>query len=244
MLIALIGSRKLASELFEFICKNSKSHNYVVVGGVAPNFDNWWNDNLNEIFLKYKIPIYSTFSELLSNVKPDIVFSVNYWKVIPESDLMKVPSIINIHHSYKLRFRGRYSTSWAIMRARIDNYFWHGTSIHLIEKNLDSGPIILTEKCKIYTNDTAASLFSRVEELAAKLFKNNFKYLLDGDYKFAKPDKKYFYYNKNSFLTMPEKECYQKEDFYDFVRAWSFPGRPTPTLVINGNKIEFNLLDL
>lgn len=239
--IAFAASRDLGLNLIEWVVNNKSESDYLIVGGIAPNYKTWWNDEVEKLYLKYNIPIYEDIDDLLDKANPDILLSINYWRVISPENIKKVPKgIVNIHHSYKLRFRGRYSTSWAIIHARIDNNWEHGTTLHYINDNLDSGNIIDTRSCPILEKDTAEILFLRVEELAKQMFKSNFARILKGVNEFILPDKKFYYYDSKSNNMEISKDL-PIEEIYDRVRAWSFRDRPKPYLLYNGEKIYLSL---
>jgi methionyl-tRNA formyltransferase len=193
--IAIIGSRALACRITTWIINTQDVH---IVGGVPPPFSGWWEDEFGKVLKENNVPVFNDLNELL-NEKPDVVFSINYWKKIDISDIKVVPGgIVNIHHSYLLKFKGRYSTSWAIIHARKDNCWEHGTTLHYIDKNLDEGNIIDSWKCPIDENDTAEILFNKVENLAVDLFKNNFLKILEGVKTFKDPSQLSYFYDKDS----------------------------------------------
>lgn len=212
---------------------NSVNANNVIIGCVCPPFDGWWQDNLGTTATNLGIPIMS-YEELLSN-QPDIIFSINYWKTIPHSDIKKVPlGIVNIHHSYLLKYKGRYSTSLAILNARKLNCWEHGTTLHYINEKLDEGDIIDSAKCDIFETDTAETLFERVERLAVELFKKNYSRILKGRITdFLEPDKDSYFYGKESNKNLEVPYGIPLEDLYDFVRAWQFKDRPKPYIGVN-----------
>jgi len=177
-------------------------------------------------------------NDLISK-QPEVIFSINYWKIIEEDTIKKIPGgIINIHHSYLLKYRGRYSTSWAIINARKLDCWYHGTTLHYITKDLDAGPIIASYKCEILETDTAESLFKRVEELALIMFKDSFdKILLGNIQSYLEPDSQYFFYDINSKNDIEIKYGTPIAEVYDTIRAWSFKDRPKPFFVFNNQKI-------
>lgn len=242
MRIAFAASRNLSIEIIEWIYNNKTKFDIELVGGVAPNFKGWWDDKVNETYGNLQIPIYSSIEEMIDSSKPEIVFSLNYWKIISPEYIAKVDrGIINIHHSYKLRFRGRYSTSWAIIHARKDDNWWHGTTLHHVDSKLDNGSIIASQRCEINENDTAEILFERVENLAVDMFKNNFNKMLNGKNKFIEPDSEFFYYGKDSNTDLELDFNNSIEEVYDFVRAWSFKDRPKPYFLFGDKKIELSV---
>ena len=245
MRIAFAASRDLSVEIIKWIHLNKNLFHIELVGGIAPKFKGWWDDKVYELYETLEIPIFSNIEELIDKSKPDLIFSLNYWKIIPLDYISKVnKGIINIHHSYKLRFRGRYSTSWAIIHARKDDNWWHGTTIHYIDKELDNGKIIATRKCLINSEDTAESLFEKVEDLAIKMFKENFKIMLNGNVANIQADPIFFYYDINSNKNLEIDINLPTEDIYDFIRAWSFKDLPKPYFMHHGRKIFLSLEDV
>lgn len=236
--IAFAASRDLAVELIEWTVQNNTVGKYEIVGGIAPNYQTWWNDQVKSVYRQHDIPYFETIEDLIETSQPDIVFSINYWKIIKAELIKKVPrGIVNIHHSYKLRFRGRYTCSWAILHARKDNNWQHGTTLHYINENLDDGNIIASSACTITEDDTAETLFNKVEQLAIELFIDNFDKILKGTNDFIPADKTYFYYDADSNKSMEIDKNLPVEDIYDFVRAWSFKNRPKPYFLYGDKKI-------
>lgn len=237
--IGILGSRKLATILTEWIAKQKNAQ---IIGVLPPPFKGWWDDQLREVALKNNIPVFDSIKELL-NEKPDIVFSINYWKIIePEVIKLVKGGIINIHHSYLLKYKGRYSTSWAIINARKLNCWEHGTTLHYINEKLDEGNIIESYKCSITEEDTAETLFEKVELLAIQMFKDSFQKIIKREnIKFLQPDKNSFFYDIDSNKNMEIPYGLPIEEVYDRIRAWTFKDRPNPYFIYNGIKIKLSI---
>jgi methionyl-tRNA formyltransferase len=235
--IAIIGSRNLACNITKWIVDSQEVE---IIGGMFPPFEGWWKDEFQATLEEYNIPTFSDL-DLLLEENPDVIFSINYWKKIDATQISKVQlGIINIHHSYLLKYKGRYSTSWAIMNARKLNCWEHGTTLHYIDERLDEGQIIDSWKCTITEDDTAETLFEKVEILAFEMFKSNFKKMLSPVREFLEPSKQSYFYDKNSNdLQIPINAT--TEDIYDFVRAWTFKDRPRPFILFNNKKIILTL---
>jgi len=232
--IALLGSRELSEKILEWIIKQN---NCEIVGVVAPSYKTWWNDKLKENAMNWGIDTFDDIQDVIDK-KPDVIFSINYWKIIDEEHINQMNGkIVNIHHSHLLKYRGRYSTSWAI----VNGEKYHGTSLHYITPELDNGPIISSYKCEIKDDDTAESLFTRVEELAFNMFKDNYNNILDDNIdNFLEPESNYYHYDKDSNKDLEMDYGYPIEDIYNFVRAWSFKDRPKPYFTYKGKRIELN----
>jgi len=237
--VALMGNKPLAMKVLKYLV----TKDFVDVKGVvSTKFENpYWRGNLENIANQLNIPIVEV--DDLLKLPLDVIFSVNYDKLIKEP-LLSHPKIgiVNMHHSYNLRYRGRYSTSFAILNARKENYWKHGTTIHFIDDKLDRGKVIATESCEIKETDTSKILFERVEKLAFKLFKQHLPSILKGNIKTSSPEQNTKCYNN---LSMKDKEVnlsWTPEEIYDFVRAYTFPPFEKPYLKINSKKIYLSIV--
>ncbi len=245
MRIAFAASRNLAVEIIRWVDKNKSKYEIEIVGGIAPSFKGWWDDQVKNVYEELEIPVYLSLEELIDETKPDLIFSLNYWKLIPAECITKVKKgIVNIHHSYLLRYKGRYSTSWAIINSRKDNYWKHGTTLHYIDEKLDEGNIIASVACDINEEDTAETLFNKVELLAISLFKEKFGDMLKGVDDFLEVSPKTYFYDKDSNKNLKIDQESSIEEIYDFVRAWSFKDRPKPYFEYKGKKLYLSLNEL
>lgn len=236
--VGILGSRELSYKILQWIVEQN---NVNIVGVVTPPFNGWWNDKLKDVAEHNNLKVFNSIEELIEQ-QPDILFSINYWKTISKKhiDLVK-EGIINIHHSYLLKYRGRYSTSWAIINSNKNNKT-HGTTLHYITSKLDEGPIIDSRKCIIDDLDTAESLFIKVEDLAFNMFKDNFNKIIDNKIiKLLDPDSDFYFYDKNSNQNLEIKYGVSQEKLYNFVRAWSFKDRPRPYFIYKGKKITLEI---
>lgn len=231
--VGFLGSRPLGAKILRWI---STRRNVELVGAVAPPFRGWWSDTVAETARAARVPLVS--ARELFRRRPDVVFSVNYWKRLPAAWIRRPPlGVVNLHHSYNLRLRGRYSTSFAILRARRDRFWKHGSTLHYVTAELDRGPVIATRACPITERDTAETLFRRVEDLGFRLFQEAFERILRGRANTSAPARRSFLYSKSDGRNREAKPTWPPERLWDFTRAWSFPGRPRPFIRCNRHKI-------
>ena len=116
--------------------------------------------------------------------KYDFIISFGYRKIIPIKILssLKRP-IINLHISYLPYNRGAYSNFWSFLKNTPK-----GVSIHEIDKGIDTGDILFRKKITFTLNkntsfkSTYKILFNEIE----KLFKKNYKLIVNGNYKKTK----------------------------------------------------------
>lgn len=168
--------------------------------------------------------------------------SVNYDKIINQKVIDYAPNgFWNVHHSYNMRLRGRNITTHAILESK-NKIHYHGTSIHKIVKKLDAGPILASIATTIYDFDTAFTLFSRVNDLAFNLITEWVpRICFEKVYPYAGPSDgvKYF---KNKDLPSKSLDISIPDDiFYNYVRAFDFPGFSPAYITIQDEKAELVL---
>ena len=102
-------------------------------------------------------PRNKKLSEFSADHGIDILFSINYLFILEEEILSKAKYTINLHGSLLPKYRGRTPHVWAIINGETET----GVTAHLVDKNCDTGPIILQEKVLIGINDSGGDLLAR-----------------------------------------------------------------------------------
>ena len=106
--------------------------------------------------------------EEYKKLKPDVVVVVAYGLILPEKYL-KIPKFgcVNGHASNLPRWRG----AAPIQRAIEAGDTTSGSCIMIMEKGMDTGPILLSKKMNIENNDTSKSLHDKLSNLTAQILK-------------------------------------------------------------------------
>lgn len=102
----------------------------------------------------------------LRALEPDYLLVAAYGLILPQS-VLDIPRIcpLNVHTSLLPKYRGAAPIQRAIMDAETES----GVSIMQMEAGLDTGPVILQERCAIKADDTAADLHDRLALMGGKL---------------------------------------------------------------------------
>ncbi|MFH1032289.1 MAG: methionyl-tRNA formyltransferase [Chloroflexota bacterium] len=123
--------------------------------------------------LDFKLPVLqpSNFKETgvleqLTDFHPDVIVVAAFGQLLPES-VLKLPryGCINIHPSLLPRFRGPSPVAAAILA---DDDFT-GVTIMLMDKGLDTGPVLAKAQVPILDADNTASLTSKLSRIGAQL---------------------------------------------------------------------------
>jgi len=199
----------------------------------------------SEEFIANNLPNYknlilidSDFSDLTTNC--EIVFSLGYWKKIPIDDINKIKyGVINVHNSYKLKYRGRHMSYWAI----INNEKIFGTTIHYMNENIDDGDIIDTECFSITDEDTSYTLTCKANKIALDLLKKNINTILSQkiNSKIKKEENYYFYKEKDLSHEIPSIYLTDSKRLIRYVRALTYPDKAKPYMVVDNKKIFLSL---
>ena len=104
-------------------------------------------------------------SHLLS-VKPDLVITIAYGKLIPQ-DLLQLPKYgwINVHFSKLPKWRGAAPVQWAILSGDKTS----GITVFQLDKGMDTGPTYLTHEIDIHPMERSDQLLDRLSVIGADL---------------------------------------------------------------------------
>ncbi|MDC0164351.1 methionyl-tRNA formyltransferase [Candidatus Pelagibacter bacterium] len=141
------------------------------------------NSPIHDFANKLNIPVRHLISfkddieiKHIKTLNPDIIIVVAYGKILPEA-LLKIEKVlfINIHASLLPKWRGAAPIQRAIMNMDRES----GVSIMKIVPKLDSGPVLLQSKIKIFEDTTYKELAEKMSKLGGKLILDAIKLIED-----------------------------------------------------------------
>jgi phosphoribosylglycinamide formyltransferase-1 len=104
--------------------------------------------------------------ENISHYNPDLIVLAGFMKILPSSFVQKFsPRIINIHPSLLPRFPGAHAVRDALASGAKET----GTTIHIVDEGVDTGPILGQQSLAVLPSDDEASLHERIKVLERKL---------------------------------------------------------------------------
>lgn len=105
------------------------------------------------------------FLKKLASYKADIFVVVGF-RMLPE-EVWRMPSLgtFNLHAALLPQYRGAAPINWAV----INGERMTGVTTFMIDKNIDTGGIILRQECRIGENDSAGDVHDRLMPIGAKL---------------------------------------------------------------------------
>ena len=102
----------------------------------------------------------------LVSCRPDVIVVAAFGQILPQS-VLDIPAYgcINIHPSILPEFRGATPVAAAILAGRQ----FTGVSLMLLDRGLDTGPVLAQAQVSVSLPDTTASLTSKLSRMAAQL---------------------------------------------------------------------------
>jgi len=166
--------------------------------------------------------------EIVNDMKNcNIFISVLYDNILCE-EFINSRRCYNFHPAILPNYAGVGTITWSIL----NNDKQHGITLHLIDKDIDSGDLIDIVKFEIKDDDTAYSLYNKTMKKIFLFFKIKFIDILNKNYKTKKQD-----------LNMRNVYSYKKLDsifnLTRYMRSTYFPGKANPYYYNKfGEKIE------
>jgi UDP-4-amino-4-deoxy-L-arabinose formyltransferase/UDP-glucuronic acid dehydrogenase (UDP-4-keto-hexauronic acid decarboxylating) len=162
-------------------------HDYEVAAVLThrddPHEQVWW-PSLAELASCRGIPVHFPATmkdpaafEVVSSLAPDFIFSFYFRFMIPETVLACARrGALNLHGSLLPRYRGRAPVNWVLVNGETET----GVSLHYMVAKPDAGPLVDQERVAIAFEDTAFTLFGKLEAAAGRLLDRALPALRDG----------------------------------------------------------------
>ncbi|MCD4821782.1 MAG: methionyl-tRNA formyltransferase [Methanococcoides sp.] len=114
----------------------------------------------------------------IENLDVDLIVVCGYKYIIPE-EIFEIPKYkaINIHPSYLPAYRGQHVINWAIINGEKET----GVTIHYIDKDIDTGNVIVQKKVPILFDDTSLTLSDNIYSEACKLLQSVIDRIVSGE---------------------------------------------------------------
>ncbi len=104
--------------------------------------------------------------ENISHYNPDLIVLAGFMKILPSSFVHTfAPRIINIHPSLLPSFPGAHAVRDALASGAKET----GTTVHIVDEGVDTGPILGQQSLAVLPSDDESSLHERIKVLERKL---------------------------------------------------------------------------
>lgn len=135
--------------------------------------ENLWFRSVAELAASNDIPVYAPdninhplWIDRIKEMKPDIIFSFYYRKIISKK-ILEIPpqGALNLHGSLLPRYRGRSPINWVLVNGEKET----GVTLHYMTPRPDDGDIVAQAPIAISEDDTALTLFEKAVKVSGEL---------------------------------------------------------------------------
>ena len=246
MRVIHLGSRPLSRRCLRLLDAEPGIEVAAVVAR-PPDHDGWWEGSLATLAESLGYPVIG--EDAITNYDVDFLISTLYWNVL-DADLLEHPTYggLNLHQAELPRFRGCNAFSHAIMKARADDHWRYGTTLHFMDPAVDEGDIVARRFVDIEPHDTAATLYAKAEDASVALFEAELPNIADGSVISRRTpqsafDGPVYYFGRDSLEDEKEIDSEALLDpskataVYDRIRALEFPPFPPAYTVLDGRRV-------
>jgi methionyl-tRNA formyltransferase len=156
-----------------------------------------------------ELDINSHMPEIISNY--GLVLSIHCKQIFP-SNLVEKVRCINIHPGFNPHNRGWFPHVFSIINGRPA-----GVTIHVMDKYIDHGGIIVQRECKIEPWDTSLSLYEKIMKLERELLFEYYLIIRDNTYQPFHTNDLGSFNQKKDFEALRRINLDEQGDFRKFV---------------------------
>ncbi|WP_149359299.1 methionyl-tRNA formyltransferase [Lolliginicoccus suaedae] len=169
MRVATLGYQTWGHRTLEALIKSDHD---VVLAITHPQSDHiyetMWADSVADLATQNGIPVHlatkpdAAFRDALAAAEPDIIVA-NNWRTWLPPEVFNAPrhGTLNIHDSLLPKYTGFSPLIWAVINGEPEV----GLTAHMMDDELDAGPIVLQRSTAVGPRDTVTDLFHRTVDM-------------------------------------------------------------------------------
>ncbi len=147
--------------------------------------ENRWFGSVADFCRERGIPVHlpgnvnnPPWPDTIRNAGPDFLFSF-YYRSMLSPGILSLPRVcaMNLHGSLLPRYRGRAPVNWVLVKGETET----GVTLHLMTEKPDAGDIVGQATVPIAFEDTALTLFGKMEKAAESLLSGLLPRIATGD---------------------------------------------------------------
>jgi len=147
--------------------------------------ENRWFGSVAEFCRERGIPLFcpkdvnaAPWPSRIRAARPDLFFSF-YYRSMLRQEVLGIPPLgaMNLHGSLLPKFRGRVPVNWVLVKGETET----GVTLHFMTEKPDAGDIVGQAAVPIAFEDTALTLFGKMEGAAARLLDELLPRIARGD---------------------------------------------------------------
>lgn len=196
--------------------------------------------DFNELAVEYNVPLIKQLEKL---PKCDIIYSVQYHEILKEKHINQAKKgALNLHMAPLPEYRGSNQFSYAIIDGKVE----FGTTIHVMDTQIDHGDIIFEKRFPIPENLWIDELYQLTVQHSVALFQSTLNSVIH---------EKWVLKKQKSLISKLGTSLHYRKEIQDLkkidlnwpiqkiekhIRATYMPGFEPPYCIIDDKKIYFS----
>jgi methionyl-tRNA formyltransferase len=173
MKAVVLANWGIGAKLISSLCEHPKVSVEAVISQYEPSSEDIWFSHayqkaklLGSTVHRQEDRLLEQIGRILKDLAPDIFIMHACPKILPEG-VFNLPLLgsVNLHPSYLPHYRGRHPTQ-QVLRDKVD---YTGLTFHVVDKGIDTGPILVQEKIPIEESDTVVSVIEKMKVVVPRL---------------------------------------------------------------------------
>tara|TARA_B110000495_G_C22921918_1_gene538613 strand:+ start:223 stop:987 length:765 start_codon:yes stop_codon:yes gene_type:complete len=241
--IILFANKKTGLDICEFLVSQNENISRLYIS----NFE---DDYAKKIISASKLPKEKIFHadiikeknhlDTLKTLDVDFMITV-YWPFLLSPEIFKISKngCINFHPSLLPINRGWFPHVHSILDGSPS-----GVTLHLIDENADTGPILAQKEVPLEFIDTSKTIYEKLQKEIVLLFKENWIKIRNNDILPIPQDESKSIYHKKSEtdeLDQINLESLSAKELINILRARTFGNKGFAYVTVNNEKIYLNL---
>lgn len=232
-IVCIAGKNQCSIDFLMYISsKISKKNIRILPNKNDSGIDNW-QPSLKKFAIKNNFRLISLSK--LYKIKNLVLISIEYENLINIKKFLS-NELYNFHFSLLPKYRGCHTNFYQIYNGEK----YSGVTLHKIDNGIDTGPIIDNLRFEIKKNTNAYNNYLDLMKNSLKLFKKNFKNLINNKYKSHPQNlKKGSYFSRASINYKKMKKFTVKNinlNEFNKIKAFIFPPMQYP--IVNNKQIS------
>jgi len=181
-----------------------------------------------------------SFLDQIAASKPQIGLSA-WWPRILKGKILDIPEQgwLNFHPAYLPFNKGKHPSFWCLVDETPA-----GVTLHYIDEDIDTGPIVARDKLEVTWEDTGESIYKRSRELILKLFREKYDDIMENRLeRIPQDDVGTFHWAReiDSASCIDLDATYTGRELLNIMRARIFPPYPTSYFSDGGKKFSVQI---
>lgn len=236
--VAFLGRKTVATQCFKHVLELRRKGIVDIVGALSTRHVLDEEESVVSLCEREGVPLLASLEDYLALPEVDVLFSVQYERILTSFELSKASELnVNLHMAPLPEYRGCNQFSWALL----DGAEEFGTTLHVMNERIDNGDILFEKRFPIPAACWVEDLYALTVAASVQLFAEHAEQIVTGDYTRTKQSdisaRTSSLHFRDEISEMKRVDLsWEADKIHAHVRATSMPGFPPPYYIADGQQ--------